>query len=183
MELNTNFWCSGSQRNLQDKDCKSQMYRLVSNTASYSKPGIYLQELYQVMAMYNNPHVCHENKNLGEKKREPHRSHWGCNCECLRREMGCKGQQLWEAWPPLYGLKSVSIVGERLAHSLHCGTQSCLMPFEELQTFKRVSVPDWRKKEIKKKGGGQWECCRTSKLFLLGDQKALSQLSVNSALL
>lgn len=40
-----------------------------------------------------------------------------CVCErvCLQREMGWRGQQLWEARAPLYGLNTLGVFCERRA--------------------------------------------------------------------
>lgn len=65
-------------------------------------------------------------QNVKKKKK---RGGGGRGCDCLLRETGVKGPTALESG-------SVSPI------SLHRGIQSCLMPFEQKQTFKRVSVPD-----------------------------------------
>ena len=76
-------------------------------------------------------------------------------CMFTEGNKGARGQSLLEALSPLFGFNTLPCSAHSANVSYHfppLGTRSCLMPFEQPQTFlERVTVPEKIKRRV---GGG-----------------------------
>lgn len=104
------------------------------------------------------------------------------NVECLRRETGCRGPAALGGSGLLYGLNTLSIFCERsLTISLHWGTRSCLMPFEQPQSFRKSYSARKKKKRSNKEGGVEEKLQDIQLFFFFKRWETFVRVSMNSS--